>query len=380
MAKLQRVSLAVLGDNTCCAVTLFEDLMEGQAELLCTIQGHAGVITLNRPRVLNTLNMAMLAAMKRQLCDWSVNENVQAVVVRGAGTKAFCAGGDVRAVFDARGDDAFMDRVYRIEYELDEYISRYPKPYVALMSGYTMGGGCGISIHGKYRVVTDTTVMAMPEVAIGLFPDVAAAYFLSRCPGATGMYLGLTGARISGSDALYLGLADYFLKSESFDPLIALLADSGDVQRTLDKLAVPRQESRVESLRQEIDACFGCDSVANILSALQSQPGDWAREAAAAMLAAAPTSLEITFRALREGRGKSLRECLITDFRIAQRLMKQGDYFEGVRALIIDKDRQPKWSPPTLAEVDRQAIERCFSPLLPAVDSGVPQSTEMTFP
>ncbi len=345
--------------------------MENPFELLCTIQGHAGVITLNRPEVLNVLNLTMLAAMKRQLHDWSTNEQVKAVIVRGAGTKAFCAGGDVRAVFEARGNDEFMDRVYRVEYELDEYISRYPKPYVALMSGYTMGGGCGISIHGKYRVVTETTVIAMPEVAIGLFPDIAAAHFLARCPGATGMYLGLTGARISGADALYLGLADYCLESESLDSLVAQLADSGDAERTLAQFAVPRQESRVEFLRQEIDACFSRDSVAEVLAALQSQPGDWAREAGNAMRSASPTSLEISFRVIREGRGKSLRECFSADFRVAQRLMRQKEYFEGVRALIIDKDRKPRWNPPSLAAVDSQAIDRCFSSL---------GGSELTFP
>jgi len=344
--------------------------MDGQAELLCEIQGHAGVITLNRPDVLNSLNLSMLAAMHRQLRDWSANEQVRVVVVRGAGTKAFCAGGDVRAVYDARGNDEFMDRVYRIEYELDEYISRYPKPYVALMSGYTMGGGCGISIHGKYRVVTDTTVIAMPEVAIGLFPDIAGSHFLSRCPGATGLFLGLTGARIGGWDALFLGLADYWVTDESYDRLIALLACACDVEQALAQLAMPPQGSRVDSLRQEIDRCFDRDTVADIVAALKTEPGDWAREAERAMLAASPTSLEITFRAIREGRCKSLRECLVTDFRVAQRLMKQGDYFEGVRALIIDKDRNPKWSPPSLAAVDRQAIDRCFAPL---------PSNELTF-
>ena len=332
--------------------------MADQSELLGTVQGHAGIITLNRPEVLNALNLSTLAAIHSQLRDWSDNERVKLVVIRGAGTKAFCAGGDIRAVFEARGNDTFMDRVYRVEYELNDYISRYPKPYVALMSGYTMGGGCGISIHGKYRVVTNTTVISMPEVAIGLFPDIAASYFLARCPGATGMYLGLTGARISGADALYLGLADYCLKRESLDSFITLLADCGEAERALVQFAVPREESRVKSLLNEINACFGRESVADILSALKSQSGDWAREAEQAMLSGSPTSLEVSFRAIREGRGKSLRQCLITDFRIAQRLMRQNDYFEGVRALIIDKDRKPKWSP-----VDSQAIDRCFSPL-----------------
>ena len=347
-----------------------EGQIASQPELLCTIQGQVGIITLNRPAVLNSLNVSMLAGMHRQLRDWSGQPEIKAVVVRGAGSKGLCAGGDVRAVYEARGNDDFMDRVYRVEYQLDEYISRYPKPYIALMSGYTMGGGCGISIHGKYRVVTQSTVIAMPEVSIGLFPDIAASYFLSRCPGATGMYLGLTAARISGGDALYLGLADHCLDSDSFDHLIGLLADSGDAKRALAELEVAPEKSKVETFREDIDACFAHDSVANILAAVKSHPGDWAREAERALRAASPTSLEIAFRAIREGRGKSLRECLVTDFRIAQRLMKQDDYFEGVRALIIDKDRRPKWNPPSLAEVERAAIDRCFTPL---------PSNELTF-
>jgi enoyl-CoA hydratase len=210
----------------------------------------------------------------------------------------------------------------------------------------------------------------MPEVSIGLFPDVAASYFLSRCPGATGLYVGLTGVRVSGADALYLGLADHFVRSETLDHIIALLAESGDVAAALSKSQIVLQPSGIKALRPEIDACFDRASVAEILAALKRSTADWAGQAERAMLAASPTSLEITFRAIHEGRDKSLQDCLITDFRIAQRLMQQADYFEGTRALIVDKDRTPRWSPTSLAEVDPSMIDLCFAPL---------QSGEMTF-
>ena len=225
-------------------------------ELRCEIDGRAGVVTLNRPEALNSLNLSMLQGLHEQLRAWAADDRVELVVVRGAGNKAFCAGGDVRAVYEARGDDAFMDRVYRVEYQLDEYISRYPKPYVALMSGYTMGGGCGISVHGAYRVVTETTLLAMPEVSIGLFPDVAGSCFLARCPGATGLYAGLTAARLSGADALYLGLADHFVRSDSLDTLVNALASSGDVETSLQSFAVDPGASAVAARRAEIDRCF----------------------------------------------------------------------------------------------------------------------------
>jgi enoyl-CoA hydratase len=335
----------------------------GPGELICQVRGSAGIITLNRPEVLNSLNLSMLAALHLQLRQWSSNEAVNLVVVRGAGRKAFCAGGDVRAVHDARGDDAFMDRVYRVEYQLDEYISRYPKPYVALMSGYTMGGGCGISVHAGCRVVTETTVLAMPEVSIGLFPDIAGSYFLSRCPGAIGLYAGLTGARMTGADAVYLGLADYYVGSDTLDDLVATLASSGDAATTLAAARKTPPASGLQALRPEIDACFERPSVTEILDALGASSADWAREAQRAMLAASPTSLEITFRAIRGAGGKSIRDCLIADFRLAQRLMKGHDYFEGTRALIIDKDKRPWWSPPSLAEVDPHTIDELFAPL-----------------
>ena len=332
------------------------------SEVRCEARGGLGEIVLNRPEVLNSLNLGMLQAMYDQLLAWAGSPEIKAVLVRGAGDKAFCAGGDVRAVWEGRGDDEFMDRVYRVEYLLDDLISNYPKPYIALMYGVTMGGGCGVSVHGSSRVVDETTVLAMPETAIGLFPDIAGTHFLSRCPGSIGMYLALTGARLSGADAVYSGLADYFVPRTRTTELIDRLAQGEQPEAALSSVEVTAGDSRLAADRPAIDRCFGRASVSEIVAALAEEPGAWAEPARRALAAASPTSLEITFRAIREARSKTVRECLITDFRIAQRLMRQHDYFEGVRALIIDKDRRPAWQPATLALIDPAAIAQCFEP------------------
>lgn len=342
--------------------------MSPDEPVLSEVRGCAAILTLNRPQVLNSLNIPMFALIHARMREWADDPRIRAVVVRGAGHKAFCAGGDVRAVYDARGDAGFMDRVYRIEYELDEYISRYPKPYVALMSGITMGGGCGISVHGRHRVVTETTVLAMPEAALGLFPDVGASHFLGRCPGATGMYLALTGKRLDGAEAIHLRLADTLVASGRLDEIVDAIARGGDAQGVLAAFARPLPASRVLEHCADIDRCFGRDSVGAILEALAGVPAAWAREAEHAIASASPTSLEITLRNLRAAAGRSLRECLTTDFRISLRLMDQDDYFEGARAILVDKDRRPRWRPARLADVDPRAIEACFAPLGPMRD------------
>lgn len=336
--------------------------------VLGEVRGCAGILTLNRPRVLNALSIPMFALLHARLREWADDPRVRVVVVRGAGERAFCAGGDVRAVYEARGDDAYMDRVYRIEYELDEYIARYPKPYVALMSGVTMGGGCGISVHGRHRVVTETTKLAMPEAALGLFPDVGSSHFLARCPGHTGMLLALTGLRVDGADAVHLGLADALVSSGRLDDLVEALARTGDADTAVAMCARPSPPTRLLADRSGIDACFGRDSVAAIVGALRGVDDPWAREAGRAIAAASPTSLEIAFRNLREAPGRSLRECLTTDFRISQRLMRMPDYFEGARAIVVDKDRDPRWRPSRIEDVDPRVVDACFAPLGPAME------------
>jgi enoyl-CoA hydratase len=331
--------------------------------LLHQVAGPVGIAVINRPAVLNVIDMTLIKLLYAQLETWRVDPAITSVVVRGAGERALCAGGDVRAVYEHRGDDAFMHEVYRVEYVLDDAIARYGKPYIALMSGIVMGGGCGISVHGSHRVVTETTQLAMPECRIGLFPDIGASSFLARCPGELGLYLGLTGARIGAADALYLGLADYLVPAERLDEIIPALANGKPATAALAGLGAPSGPAPLAALRDDIDAVFGLDSVRDIIAGLESRPEAWAREAHADMLAACPLSLELTFRAIREGRTKTLRDCLLTDFRIAQRLMRGNDYFEGVRARIIDKDNRPRWTHNSVEEVSAEEVDQFFAPL-----------------
>lgn len=331
--------------------------------LLTDKVGRIGVATLNRPKILNVIDIELIGALTRCLEIWANDPDIRVVTVRGAGDRAFCAGGDVRAVFEHRGDDNFMHKVYRVEYLLDEMISRYPKPYIALMSGLVMGGGCGISVHGSHRIVTDTTVLAMPECKIGLFPDIAASYFLARCPGQLGMYAGLTGARFGAADALYLKLADYFVKSSQVAKIIPAINACDNVDDAIRSVATDAGEPPIAARQQQIDRIFGHQSVREIVRALGKESGAWAAAAHLSITKASPISIELTFRNIHEAASKSLRECLITDFRIAQRLMQRPDYFEGVRALIIDKDQKPQWAVATLDAVDPADIDTYFAPL-----------------
>ena len=331
-------------------------------DLICETEGGIGLAILNRPSVLNVIDLNLIDALYRQLQIWERDPAIWAVVVRGAGKRAFCAGGDVKAVWAHRGDDAFMDAVYRREYVLDDYINRYPKPYVALMSGIVMGGGCGISVHGRHRVVTDTTVLAMPECKIGLFPDIAGSHFLARCPGHFGLYLGLTGAKVGGADAVRLGLADHYVPAARLDELIAGLRTTSSVEEVVSSVQTDLPPSQLPA-SAAVSAAFGLPSVSQIIQTLKGEPADWAGDALRAMETACPFSLQLTFRAVREAGNKSMRECLITDFRIAQRIMRKDDYFEGVRALIIDKDNAPRWDQARLADVQTEDIDACFAPL-----------------
>jgi len=335
----------------------------GSETLLHHSVGRVGVAVLNRPAVLNVIDMELIKALSGRLMIWRDDPAIAAVLVRGAGERALCAGGDVRAVYTHRGDDVFMDEVYRVEYLLDDAIARYPKPYIVLMSGIVMGGGCGISVHGSHRIVTETTVLAMPECRIGLFPDIGASFFLARCPGRLGLYLGLTGARVGAADALYLGLADYFILTNRLSQIIPAFDGAQTASGALGALTIMPEAAPLSVLRKEIDSVFSLGSVRDIIARLASLPDPWAREAHASISKACPLSLELTFRSIREAETKTLRECLISDFRIAQRLKKRNDYFEGVRALIIDKDDKPRWTHGGVADVDSAEVEACFAPL-----------------
>lgn len=353
--------------------------MRAEDEILFETAGQIGIVTLNRPKALNALSLGMIRAMDRQLAAWAADPRVAAVVVRGAGGKAFCAGGDVRAVWQAgreaghEGQDAaarLRADFFREEYILNHRIHFYPKPYVALVDGIAMGGGVGLSVHGSHRVVTERTLFAMPETGIGLFPDVGGGWFLPRCPGEVGTYLGLTGARIGADDCRYIGFGTHFVPSAHLDDLVAALTEA-DLERggaravdgVIGRFAGDCGPAPLAALRGAIDRCFSFNSVEEILLALEQEEGDWATETREVLAARSPTSLKITLRQLREGRRLPYEEVVTLEYRLSQRCTAAADFYEGVRAVLIDKDQRPRWEPAAIPGVQDADVDRYFQPL-----------------
>jgi enoyl-CoA hydratase len=335
-------------------------------------------LTINRPRALNALTLENYRRFAPALAGWAEDPAVRAVVVRGAGGRAFCAGGDVRAVYEAgrgiKGDPSLTAVFFAEEYRLIRAIHHFPRPYIAIVDGITMGGGAGISINGGYRIATERTLFAMPETAIGLFPDVGATRFLNRCPGRVGRYLGLTGARLAAADALYCGFATHFIEQHRIDALLCALAGiawrNGDefeqVAALFAEFACHPEPAPLAALRPAIDRCFSADAIEPILEALAAESGDtaaWAATTHAELLKKSPTSLKVTLRQLILGRGFDLEEALVLEYRLTQHFMGAADFYEGVRAVVIDKDQQPRWQPATLAEVADAVVDSYFAPL-----------------
>jgi enoyl-CoA hydratase len=349
--------------------------MMGIDEILLDQRGGLGVITLNRPKALNTLSLAMYRVFDPQLLRWGADKSVQALLVRGAGDRAFCAGGDVRAIYDARhqpqGVGDYKADFFREEYCLIQRVHRFPKPYVALVDGITMGGGAGVSINGSHRVASERTLFAMPEVQIGLFPDVGASRFLNLCPGRLGRYLALTGIRIRTADALYCGFATHYVPHDRLaaltDALAALDWDPRAPQRQVDETIArftgDPGPAPLKALQAEIDRCFSGGSVEAIVAALERETTDWAKEALAAISRASPLSLKIAFHQLEIGRGMSIEEALALEYRMTQHVMQGHDFFEGIRALLVDRDNAPRWQHGSLAEVGDQDVAAYFENL-----------------
>ncbi len=337
--------------------------MSDDAELLIERSGGAVVVTLNRPAALNAIAMGMYRGLSDGLEAWLDDPSVRVVVVRGAGDRAFSAGGDIRMLYEARrrGDQAFLADVFKLEYALDRFIHRYPKPYVPLMDGLVMGGGCGLSVHGSHRVVTERTALAMPETAIGFFPDVGASYFLSRCPGAVGIYLGLTGAQIGAADALYAGLADRYVPSDRLADLTAAMADGMAADAAVDTFAADPGPPPLAGHQEVIDRCFFRDTPEAVMDALEAEGGDFARQAREILGTRPRFSLQVTLEAIRRGADLSVEECLVMEYRVSQRFMHRDAFFEGVRAAVIDKDGRPAWDPHEPA--DAGEVAACFAPL-----------------
>jgi len=331
-------------------------------DIVYDVAGGIAVATLNRPDALNALTLAMVRDFYPRLEDWAADAAVRAVVVRGAGDRAFCAGGDIRALYDGRGT-VFTADFFREEYRLNHAIFRYPKPYVALMDGITMGGGVGLSVHARHRVISEATVFAMPETGIGLFPDVGGSYFLPRMPGEPGMYVALTGARLRAADCLFAGIGDVFVPQARHEALIAALRDGGDVAATLAAFAGDAGPASLAEHKATIDRCFSGDSVEGILAALEGEGGEWARKTLDAMSGKSPTSQKIAFRQIRAGATLEFEDCMRMEYRLSQRVMAAHDFFEGVRAVVIDKDQSPAWRPESLAAVSDADIDAYFAPL-----------------
>ena len=344
------------------------------SDVLVRQERACGHITLNRPGAMNALTLEMVREMYQALCDWRSDPGVQFVLLDGAGERGLCAGGDVRALYQhaLSGDLSGASMFLREEYRLNLLIAKYPKPYVALMDGVVMGGGVGVSAHGTERVVTERTAFAMPETGIGFIPDVGGTYLLGNAPDELGTYLGLTGRRIGAADVILCGLADVFVPAERLPQLKECLiacATRADVSACLRSFAEIAPAGKLESGRAWIDACFCADSIEEILAALESCPEKEAAEAAADIKRNSPTSLKVTLRALRNGR--QLREvapCLQQEYSACVHCMREGDFVEGVRAAVIDKDRTPIWRPQTLHEVSPDYVQSFFTEVgIPAV-------------
>ncbi|XP_053296192.1 3-hydroxyisobutyryl-CoA hydrolase, mitochondrial isoform X2 [Pleuronectes platessa] len=345
-----------------------------EAGVLVEKVGRAGVITLNRPKVLNALNLPMIRQIYPQLKTWENDTDTDLVIVKGAGGKAFCAGGDIRAVTEAgKVGDPLAQDFFREEYILNDAIGSCRKPYIALIDGITMGGGVGLSVHGRFRVATEKTLFAMPETAIGLFPDVGGGYFLPRLQGRLGLFLALTGFRLRGRDVHKAGVATHFVESEKIPELEKELVDlkspsAEDIIRVLDTY---QNQSRLDSEKpfalhkhmSDIDRLFSSSSLEGIIQNLKADGSEFAQKQAETLSKMSPTSLKLTFRQLQEGAALSLRDVLVMEYRLGQACMRGCDFYEGVRAVLVDKDQSPKWSPSTLEEVSEQSVEQCFSSL-----------------
>jgi len=334
-------------------------------DILIERRGAAGLVTLNRPRALNAVTLGMVRALRDALDRWRDDPAVTRVVIAGAGGRAFSAGGDLRQMYDLcrAGRHAEALVYWREEYALNRIIKYYPKPYVALIDGITMGGGAGLSVHGSHRVAGDRLQFAMPEVAIGFFPDVGATFFLPRLPGELGAWCAVTGERLGPDDALAAGIATHRVASGRFADLLDGFADGAPVDAVLAAVGQPAGEGPLAPHRAAIDRLFAGDAAGAILDALDRDGSAFAATAAKTMRSRSPTSVALALAQVRRGGGLSFDDCLRLEFRIVSRLVHGHDFYEGVRAVLIDKDNAPRWRPATLAGVADAEIERHFAPL-----------------
>lgn len=339
---------------------------EADDVLFETVNG-AGIITLNRPKALNALNLSMTQKLLPKLQEWENEKKL--VIVKGSGDKAFCAGGDVKAIVLAAQEGSRLGNdFFRTEYTVNNIIGNYKIPYIAILNGITMGGGVGLSVHGRYRVATEKTMIAMPETKIGLFPDVGGSYFLPRLQVNLGLYLGLTGDRLKGKDVLKAGIATHYIPSNRLYELETLLlrcTNENEVYNLLSKFNEPEGGFSLAAHIKDINYCFAAGSIEEIIERLERVGNDWSKKILKTLSKMSPGSLKITLRALQHGAQLELWQCLRMEYRLAVRSLQQHDFPEGVRALLIDKDNNPKWKPASLEEANDAYIESYFKKLDP---------------
>jgi len=334
-------------------------------DIIPTQNGNIGTITLNRPKALNALSLAMIRSLDARLVQWAADPAIKIVTIQSSHEKAFCAGGDLKEiVHHKQKTNTTFSEIFWHEYRANYHIFHFPKPFVALLDGITMGGGVGISIHGSYRVATENFSFAMPETKIGFYPDIGASYFLPRLPGKIGIYLGLTGARINAADAMYLGLIDYYVLSDNLNLVKDELANSNLQPQMIDsilkKYASDPGPAPIKQYQAIIDECFHFNSVEAIIQALEKTSDPWALTVVDQLKSLSPTSLKVTLEQLHRGLTLNFDDCLQMEYCITNHFLNSKDVYEGIRAVVIDKDHQPKWQPATLAEVTQSHIDTYF--------------------
>ena len=333
-------------------------------DILSRVEDGVGFVTLNRPKAINSLNQGMVDDLSTVLAEWEQDATVGVVVLSGAGERGLCAGGDVVAIYhSARADGVAARRFWHDEYLLNARIGRFPKAYVSLMDGIVMGGGVGVGAHANTRVVTDTSKLAMPEVGIGFIPDVGGAYLLSRARGSLGLHAALTGAPFSGADAIALGFADHFVPHDKLDTFSQAIVADG-VEQALAAHAIEPPPSGLVSQRDWIDQCYAGDTIADIVAALRGHDAGPANDAANLIDTRSPIALSVTLEAVRRAvKMDTLEDVLTQDYRVSCASLHSHDLVEGIRAQLVDKDRNPKWSPASLGQVTAADVDAYFTPV-----------------
>ncbi|WP_370235672.1 enoyl-CoA hydratase/isomerase family protein [Brevundimonas sp.] len=348
--------------------------MTDEPEILARIQSGLGRITLNRPKAIHALNKGMCDAMIAALLAWKDDPAVKSVLIDHAGERGFCAGGDIRMIAESGAGDASEAKAFfHAEYRLNHLLFEYPKPVTALVDGIVMGGGVGISEPAEVRIATQRTTYAMPETGIGLFPDVGGGWFLPRLPGFVGTWLALTGARLKAADTVFLGIHTHYLPTDALEAFRAILAtDPAHPADVADGLEDDAGEPPMEAHLTAIDRLFRFDTLEEIFAALEADSSDWASAQLAILKTKSPQSMKVSLRQLRTGaKLDSFADNMAMEYRLGGRVVRTHDFQEGVRAVIVDKDNAPGWSPADIEGVTDQALDALFAPL-PADEEWTP--------